>query len=307
MTHDRCSELLGSYVRGELPPEDARAIAAHLEACGECRAEERAVAALATGPEVDALTDVERARLHRGVAQELFKPRANADVAGVAPAAQRWTRWVAPAMAAAAVLAAIVVMTTGGGSDQAAESFGASVEAEDRTVDEDSSSLESQAGGGGGGAAQGGDSSAKSKPLRAAAGQESLDTTGGNATPDFYANYGELSRSTLVDLGNFRFFAGSYSPQDGPGLYEPFLDRIKRKAAEVMPEIDECAATLPQDGSLIPVYGVVGKYDDRDALALGFVTNDPGSEKLDRYLIWVWAREECGQPIDTFFERIDAP
>lgn len=303
MTHDRCSELLASYVRGDLPPDDARAVASHLASCDECRAEERAVAAVAAAPEVAALTDVERARLHRGLAQELFKPRANADVAGVAPVAHRWSRWVAPALASAAVIAAIVVMTTGGGSDQAAERFSAPAAEEDGGAN---GSLES--GAGAGGAAEGAPARADdSKPSRAQAGQGSFDMTSAGPQPAFYADYGDLSRSALVDLGNFRSFAGTYSPEDAPGLYGPFLDRIKKGAAGARPEVDECAATIPQDGKLIPVYGVEGEYDDRDALALGFVTSDPDSDELDRYLIWVWEREECSHPIDTFFEKIDAP
>ena len=297
MTHDRCSELLGGYVRGELSPEDTRFVREHLAGCEDCRAEERSAGALATGAEVNALTDLERARLHRGLAQELFKPRANADVAGAG--SNRWTRWVAPAVAAAAVLAAIVVMTTGGGSDdEVAQEFGApALEAEPSVADD--------AAGGGGGAASGGETRG-SRALSADAGQESFDLTGGNPRPAFYPDFGVLTPGALEEIGDFRMFAGSYSPSDGPELYGPFLDRIEKEAVGIGPEIEECAATLPQDGSIIPVYGVVGEYDDRDALALGFVTNDPGSKMLDRYLVWVWAREDCSQPIDTFFEKIDA-
>lgn len=305
MTHDRCSELLGSYVRGELPPEEARAVAAHLAGCGECRVEERAVAALGAAPDVDALTDVERARLHRGLAQELFKPRANADVAGVAPVAQRWSRWAAPALASAAVIAAIVVVTTGGGgSDETAGLSAPAVEEPNGTED----ALEAEAGTGGGGAGRGTRARADdSKPLGAKAEQGEFDMASGGPQPAFYEDFGDLSRSALVDLGNFRSFAGAYSPEDAPGLYGPFLDRIKKEAAGARPEVDECAATIPQDGKLIPVYGVAGEYDDRDALALGYVTSDPDSDELNRYLIWVWARDDCGHPIDTFFEKIDSP
>jgi hypothetical protein len=56
---------------------------------------------------------------------------------------------------------------------------------------------------------------------------------------------------------------------------------------------------------LLPAYGAKARYEGRDALVLGFVTTDAGSPALDRYLMWVWAKGSCRQPIDTLFERID--
>ncbi len=55
-----------------------------------------------------------------------------------------------------------------------------------------------------------------------------------------------------------------------------------------------------------PSCGSVAEYDGTRALVLGFVTSDPGSPKLDRYLMWVWELDECEQPIDTVFERIES-
>lgn len=304
MTHDRCSELLGSFVRGDLPPEDARAVREHLAGCELCRAEHRAVATLATG-DTPAMDDVERARLHRGLAQELFKPRANADVAASKRTTPRWARWVAPAFATAAVLAGIFVMATGGGSDDEAAQLSAEAPAAEDAQERGGLDTASRGDGGGGSS---GDESTKesSNALSAQAGPETSFDAAGDPTPAFYGDAGRLSSRDLVGLGDFRTYAAAYSPADSFALYDPFLKEIASAAGDAGREVQECGATLPPDGGLIPVYGAVGEYDDGDVLVLAFVTSDPGSEELDRYLIWVWARGDCDQPIDTFFERIGA-
>lgn len=308
MTHDRCSELLPRYVRGELPRDLADEVRAHLGSCEECRAEERAVATLSAvvAPDPSPLEDMERARLHRGLAQELFTSRANADVAGAG--GRRWSRWVVPAAAAAAVLAAAAVMTLGGG---VGDSDSAAVH----------SSLKANEGGGGGGDAVR-DSSDAARGTESAETQRALsglsseaDAAGGVAygapgqpEPRFEPDAGALTPAELSEIGRgklFRSFAAAYRPDDGPRLYDGFLDALGKDAPELRGEIDECAATLPQDGTLIPAYATTGEYDGRDALVLGFVTSDPGSRKLDRYLMWVWARGECDQPVDTLFEYIE--
>lgn len=308
MTHDRCSELLPGYVRGELTRALAEEVRAHLGSCEDCRAEERAVATLAAvvAPDPGPLQELERARMHRGLAQELFTSRANADVAGAA--GRRWSRWVVPAAAAAAVLAAVAVTTLGGG---AGDSDSTAVH----------SSLRANDGDGDGGDAvhdstEAGSGKEEAETQRALSGVSSeADAAAGAAfvapgqpEPRFDRDAGALTPADLSEIGRgklFRSFAAAYRPDDGAGLYDGFLDALGRDAPELRAEIDECAATLPQDGTLIPAYATTGEYDGRDALVLGFVTSDPGSRKLDRYLMWVWARGECDQPVDTLFEYIE--
>ncbi|MDQ3951713.1 MAG: zf-HC2 domain-containing protein [Actinomycetota bacterium] len=305
MTHDRCSELLSGYLRGELPSEEAEEVRTHLESCDDCRAEERAVAALMTADETP-LDDVERARLHRGLAQELFTTRANADVAGAAPAGPDWRRWIAPAFASAAVLAGILALTLGGGTDDAAqvEQLSAPEREELRDRDGGSDSAESGAGGG-----------AASKPGRALSGEASAHGSAtefaGGPQPVFLANAGRLTAKDLSEAGRteepFVSFVRAYSPGDGPDLYAAFLRSLAGAAGGTGPDIRECAATLPQDGTLLPAYAALARYEGEDALVLGFVTADPGSRRFDRYLMWVWERGSCRQPIDTLFEEIDEP
>lgn len=313
MTHDRCSELLRGYARGELPDDVSGEVRAHLATCAECRAEERAVAALAVTDEVDArpLDDVERARLHRGLAQEVFTARANADVAGGPGRERRWVRWVAPAATAAAVLAGVLVMTLGGGSGDdagqtALQPFSAENEGGAEAGGADDSATQSQAGGGG----KLEDKDGRRRGLTAASGQASTDFAGPEQpAPSFDPDRGTITASELSEIGRghlFVSFADAYRPKDGPGLYDRFLEVLTTEATGLGPQIEACAATLPQDGSLIPAYATAGEYDGRRALVLGFVTGDPGSRKLDRYLMWVWEIDVCEQPIDTLFEYIDS-
>lgn len=305
MTHERCSELLAGYVRGELPAAQAEEVRTHLAGCEGCRAEERAVAAL-TAVDEPPMDDVERARLHRGLAQELFAPRANADVAGAAPGAARreWTRWVAPAVASAAVLVGALVIATGGGTDDTAE---LSIQEPNRLANE----------GSGDDSAGGSAPAAEAQPDRsralsgAASSEESaFDLEDSGPQPVFLANAGSLDARDLSAAGRrgepFASFVKSYFPRDARGLYEPFLRALASVAGGAGPQVEECAATLPQDGTLLPAYGALARYEGEDALVLGFVTSDPGSERFDRYLMWVWARGSCRQPIDTLFEHVDA-
>ena len=303
LTHERCSELLRGYARGELPRDVAEGVRAHLAGCEECRAEQHAVAVLAAGPEAGPMDDLERARLHRGLAQELFATRANADVAGVAPPSQPWTRWIAPVAAAAAVVAAVVVMTTQGGSDDAAQ---LGVRAPAEGGDAGGSVEDSTRDGGGEGGKSG---EGRSRALSATTEQGPAPHAAPRPLPEFDPDAGSLTTADLSAIGRsgdlFGSFADAYAPTDGPLLYDEYLGILTKKAGGIEAEIEECAATLPQDGTVIPVYGALGEYDDTDVLVLGFVTSDPGSDELDRYLMWVWERGNCRQPIDTLFEELD--
>lgn len=313
MTHDRCSELLRGYVRGELPREVAGEVREHLGTCADCRAEEQAVAALAVNDAVDArpLDDVERARLHRGLAQELFLSRANTDVAGAGSGGRRWVRWIAPAAAAAAVVGAVVVMTLGGGVDDAgiaplSQQDGGADAGAGGGVEDSSEALEAHADDKPG--RHRSSSSAAVTGEAAGAGGEQADFAGPDAPrPVFDPDRGKLTDAELAEIGRghpFDEYANAYEPSDGPGLYDRSLDVLKKEAVGIGPQIDECAATLPQDGSIVPVYATVGQYDGRNALVLGFVSSDPGSRELDRFLMWVWEMDDCEQPIDTLFGRI---
>lgn len=309
MNHDRCSELLRGYVAGELSHDEAAGVRAHLEGCEGCRAEERALVAIGA-PAVAPMDDLERARLHRGLAQELFTPRANADVTGAAAGAPRWTKWVAPALAGAAVIAGAFAISIGGGTDEST-SFGAD-SAEGGAAPEaleDSQTNTESGGGGGGERTRADDSAAVSRGAPAASSEEESAYLMQSPVPEFDSELGGTTTRELSAIGRsgevFRSVAAGYSAPDGPSVYEDLLRRLVRGAGDAGAEVDECAATLPQDGSILPAYGALARYDDSDVLVLGFVTSDPGSDELGRYLLWVWKRGSCEQPLDTLFGRID--
>src|SRR5690242_15972559 len=110
---ERCQptrETLGAYVDGELPPDDAAALADHLMTCAHCSAEYQAVL------DTIALT---RTQLERFAAPDVLRARIRAAVAttpseyGPAPAdaaprrdAHRRLRWARPALIAAGLLLA---------------------------------------------------------------------------------------------------------------------------------------------------------------------------------------------------------
>jgi hypothetical protein len=66
INHGLCSELLGPFLRGELEPDRRSEVEAHLASCEACREELGALQAL-SGPEVEPLSELESARLHRDV------------------------------------------------------------------------------------------------------------------------------------------------------------------------------------------------------------------------------------------------
>ena len=317
MTHERCSELLREHVRGELPRELADEVRAHLEGCVDCAAEERALAAL-VGPEHPGLDDVERARLHRALTRELFATPANADLASH-PQDARWKRWIAPALgSAAAVLIAVLVLTAGGiggigGSDDADMGAAGTGRADDFSGD-GPEALQDDGGGGGNGT-----TADSNKPVRSSAAIKARPDAAGEETttfgfdegpqPEFDPDAGELTAEELSAIGRgsplFRSFAAGYTVDDVDALRVTFLHRLANSSGAPSAQARRCARTLPDDAPILPAYGATGSYDGRDALVLGFVTNDAGSRALDRYLMWVWAKGSCRHPIDTLFERID--
>ena len=108
---ERCQptrETLGAYVDGELPPDDAAALADHLTTCAHCSAEYQSVldtiALTRTQLERFTAPDVLRARIRAAIAttpSELESPTAAA-----APRRDgRWrSRWAQPALIAAGLL-----------------------------------------------------------------------------------------------------------------------------------------------------------------------------------------------------------
>lgn len=308
MTHDRCSELLHDYVGGGLDRDLAAEVSSHLAGCEDCRAEERTLTALlASEPPLD---ELERARLHRALTQELFADPANADVAG-GPGSPSWRRWIAPAAgSAAAVLVALLVVTGGlmGGGEDSADSGSTAVQPAQGLNDEGAAEAE-----GGGGDLE----SAASEPLRA---QDGAAQGAGAGKPGEFVYDADgpqpefeltdaLSSEELSEIGRtsdlFRSFSRRYTVADVPALSDRFLNRLVESSGAAERQARRCAKTLPEGQEALPAYGATGRYEGRKALVLGFVADGGGSPRLDRYLMWVWAKGSCKQPIATLFSNVE--
>ena len=131
LEHDRCSELLGPLLRGELSEQEARSVEDHIAGCEECRAEKRGLQALLGAPEVmkvsaEALSEIERARLHKAVSAAMPGSRTI-----VSEPAKPWTARIAPYLGAAAAVILLAFGVTqvdlGGSDDEGASDGGAAV------------------------------------------------------------------------------------------------------------------------------------------------------------------------------------
>jgi putative zinc finger protein len=275
MTHERCSELLAAYAGGRLDASEQAAVEHHVGGCPDCSAELDAVRALSADGDAP-LSELERARLERGIAWEL------GDLIPSRPERSRvWTR-LAQGLGAAALLAIVGVgiaqLGTGqsGGNDS-----GAAVGVPGAVND-----------GGGGGAEAG------------------TDTAAGNADamaplpgPSFQRHTIALTDAKLAHLGErsaqFRSFSAAYSAADAVKLKDDYVRRLAADAPTGIQQdqVRECADQVfdsTQSYSLLPAYAADARLDGKDALVLGFAWTDKPEGPLDQYMLWVWPVTGCG-------------
>jgi hypothetical protein len=319
--HERCSELLGSFVLRELAPDEAQAVEAHLATCEECELERRGLAALTAEPEEDpVLTEFERAALHRTLAAARSAPGTE-----VMPARRSiWAR-VAPALGAAALIVFAVFGLTRiefGGEDQddaATEGGGGATVEELRAED-----VEVEVGG----------PDIADAPAPAAlnaAAQDATETQRANAEEeqaDGSAGFSGAARGFAArfdpDAGQFtarqlRRYAARQPPfvqasseyqvrdADEPLGHSHLLALAGAASAERESEtIRRCGEqVLEQDLPLLPVYGGFGRLGGRDVLVIGFVFGRDVA--LDRFLVWVWPQRSCDIPVLVQDGRLRAP
>ena len=110
---ERCQPTratLGAYVDGELPPDDAAAIADHLSTCAHCSAEYQTVldTIALTRAQLERFTapDVLRARIRSVIATMPSEQEPASAYGSTQPAAPRRYRWAQPALIAAGLLLA---------------------------------------------------------------------------------------------------------------------------------------------------------------------------------------------------------
>jgi hypothetical protein len=267
--HATCSARMRAFIAGDLDERTAAAVARHLQSCGECTEEHRAVALLLDDPAP--LTAEERDALHAAV-------DAIAGVPVVGPTSGSWTRRLAPALAAAALLAVLAVAAPFvlSGSDR--------------------SSMD--AGGGAGG------STAENAGGAASAAKEDAPSSSDELTHGlrFDASGRDLSRAALRRMGRRAStepatWISSGAPRDAARLADRLTSRLIREApANVADQVDECVETVLSRGPAVPVRGAIGTLEGTEVVVVAFARKT-GRGAFDGYQVWAWPRGSCDAPV----------
>ncbi|HVL65393.1 MAG TPA: zf-HC2 domain-containing protein [Actinomycetota bacterium] len=299
--HERCSELLGPYAAGELPEEETAAVAAHLEACDDCRAELQAVVALLEP--VGGLGPGERDSLRRRVAAELGIGTPGGEVVALPGNRRGWGPRLAGGLAAAASVVAIVggiILVGGNGTDDEAGSDGAAIEApfgattgprplfDSGTADAVTAEAAEAADAGAGG----GDSEAEGAEAETA-------SSAGVARTSAPAR---VRRAELQRLGAtsepFVSFARAYRAPLDPGLQHAFLEELIAAAPEELwDQIEECGQEVVEaNDRVLPAYGAHRRFGAKNVLVLGFATASERNAPIDGFLFYLWPEGSCELP-----------
>ncbi|MGH2817049.1 MAG: zf-HC2 domain-containing protein [Actinomycetota bacterium] len=280
--HDRCSELIAPFVRGELAGRDAAEVREHLDGCDVCSAEERAVRTLLAPAKTQPMSEIERARLHRRLedattAEGGPKDQARRSRAGWNP---RIAAWGASAAVLAVVGGFLYLGLSDGGNDD---------------------DLGFARGGEGGGAAQ-------------EAGAPAGDDTGGSGVapePTFIDRLDRLTDRELEATGRrgsvANQFATAYGVDDVVQNQARAVGLLADQAPEALREqIRRCADVVfegqPQS---LPASGRRGTYQGRTVLVLTFAWSDEPAGPLDRFMVWAWPEGgSCDTPIAYRFGTI---
>jgi hypothetical protein len=284
--HDRCSELIAPFVRGELSGHGAAEVQEHLDGCDVCSAEERAVRTLLAPGTEPSMSEIERVRLHRKLQDAVAAEGGSRDQARTARAS--WGPRIAAWGATAAVLALLggflyLGLSGGGGSGD----------------------LESA--GGGEGRGEG------ARQIEEAARDNFAPGAGVAPEPTFIDRLDRLTdreleatarRGSAADR-----FATAYRVDDVGELQSDAVASLAGQAPEPLREqIRRCADVVfegqPQS---LPASGRRGTYQGRTVLVLTFAWSDDPSGPLDRYMVWAWPEGgSCDTPIAYRFGTIKA-
>jgi hypothetical protein len=282
--HERCSELLARYVRGELDGADARAVRDHLAGCPECDEERRGLSALLEQPPPQ-LARAERDALVEGVWEVVGRRPA----AGEAPPARArrtrlWFERLSPALAAAALVLLVVGVTTLGGGD-------------------------------GPDGGEGGGTGAAPERARQAAGPIHA---GVNHPPPFVAREVTLAPEELGGFGRthpaIAAAAGRSVSAQGPEESADLLRGLAQQAPSepLGRQVEECGSiTLDlfaaRGQPARPAFAQSGTLGGEPALVLGFAWGDDPRVPLDSFAVWVWARDDCSVPLSSASGRLPSP
>ena len=303
LEHDRCSELLGPLLRGELSEREARSVEDHIAGCEECRAEKRGLQALLGAPEVmkvsaEELSDIERARLHKAVRAALPGSRTI-----VSEPPKPWTARIAPYLGAAAAVILVAFGVTqfdlGGSDDEGTADGGAALRESDEEAFNDQGGAEAGAGG------------------------DSADVAedAPDPGPSFESNAGVIQRNELRRFGSkeepFVTFSQTFAVEDAETLRTKFLSDLDGAAQRTLSNtseeslsdedtITECGEQVleAQDNPTLPAYAGYGQLEKKDVLMMGFVYSAEDSGPLDKFMLWIWPRGDCSVPDEYQFGTI---
>lgn len=281
---EHVSEDLRAYALRVLEPDRSREVEGHLSSCDTCRSELAAVRALTNG-EPEAMNDLERSRLRRGIEAGVMS--------GAAGSRGRGPRRLYAAMGAAALIAIAIV----GGY------FGLQG---------------GMSGSDDGGAGDAG--TAESAPEGVASDEGRLRL---QRALQFDRNLGRVSDRQLQALGErgprrafTLVYAANGSEQEKDQQEETVVADLTGGLAEAAPpsvrdQVEECLASVEgTSGSLSPVpyYGALAELGGREVLVLGFAwdASPAGRKRLDSYMIYAWVRGGgCDFPISYLSGRIE--
>ena len=281
--HDRCSELIAPFVRGELTGRAAAEVREHLEGCDDCSAEERGARALLDAGTEPSMSEIERVRLHRRLADALVADRGRE--VQVPPRRGAGGRIAALGAAAAVLMAVGGFLYLGLGGGAGSDDMGAAQ------------------GGGGGGAAEGTEEAAQNQFAQDRVAPE----------PTFIDRLDRLTDRDLDATGGrstaTRRFAGYYQVDDVGATRTRAVATLAGQAPVALREqIRRCAQVVfegqPQS---LPASGRRGTYQERAVLVLTFAWSDDPAGPLDRFMVWVWPEGgSCDTPVAYRFGTIKA-
>jgi len=154
----------------------------------------------------------------------------------------------------------------------------------------------------------------KATKFRGLAAGASADTA--RARPTFEANLGAFTLDDLRRLGRtgglFDAYASTYTNSDASDLEKRYLGVLSERAptASAAEQTRRCGDVVLQSlgDPVLAAFGAHGvlRRDEtaRDALLLGFAYSSEDRGALDRFMFWVWPRDNCEAPIDYVSARI---
>jgi hypothetical protein len=296
LSHDRCSELLETYVSGTLDAAQRRSVDEHLASCADCSLELVAVHAL-TEPVVS-MSGAERDELSRAVRAAIVAPQKRS-------LSERFGRRMAPALGAVAFLAIAVIAlvslpddspspTAVGGRDsgttmdseteqmQPVQEQGAAQKDSAGTLSDTASGTTTGAGSAGGGDAAGDSAPNSETATSLEASASRVDRSNFMMEPTSFAATG-ISLPALVP------------PRRGIDAYDYdaraiALSAPNNRVAELIRECSErTIATSPHP--LTPSSAI---YYADDVLVIGFVWVDPSTSRLN-FEVRGWTDGSCDQ------------